>query len=350
MIDLRIRCALAAAIFFLTPLPAANAFYQTTVTEGILGHNLDGVWFVEHHMMPEFRVRLEREKVGIPFEVGPIDLEQAAFTGQSVGGVQIAKITDSSVAASLGLFQGDLITQVNQDKLTDGVKSYQATLAKGTPALLLSVRRPKLKLNSVAVVKIRYQAKQAEVDGQSRIVEESVRWNYLDLKLPFADELEQARQKGAIWHISDAQFKDLRKNWWKIDPKDPPTFVKGEHRLVAPEAYDSSLRLDDNVKDALFALVTVETSNPLAGTPGRQISSYGFRRVTPDDVTGTYVQATLANAPFPISLQFKGVFRMRKLADYSDKDVARRTTAEKKQAVEEQENVKVAPDIPEDMK
>jgi len=350
MIDLRTRCALAAAILFVTPLPAANAFYQTTVTEGIIGQNLDGVWFIEHHMMPEFRVRLEREKVGIPFKVGPINRDQAAFTGESVGGVQISEITDSSVAVSHGLFEGDLITQVHQAKLTDGVKSYEAALAKGTPALLLSVRRPTLKLNSVAVVKIRYQAKQAEVEGQSRIVEETVRWNYLDLELPFADELEQARQKGTIWHISDAQFKDLRQNWWKIDPHDPPTFVKGEYRLVAPESYDSSLRLDDNLKGALFAMITVQTSNPLAGSPGRQISSYGFRRVTPDDVTGTYVQATLANAPFPISLEFKGVFRMRKLADYSDKDTARRAAAEKKEAVKEQENVKVAPDIPEDVK
>lgn len=339
----------AAALFVLTLATPAAAFYQTTVTEGLLGQNLDGVWFIEQHMMPEFRVRLEREKVGIPFEVAPIDPEQATFTGEFVGGVQISEITDSAVATSHGLFEGDLITQVNQDRLTEGVESYEAALAKGTAALLLSVRRPKLKLSSGDVVKVRYQATQAEVDGQSRIVQETVRWNDLDLDLPFADEIEEARKRSVAWHISDAEFQDLKENWWKIDPRDPATFVKGEHRLVAADSFDSALRLDDNMKGAMFGLISVKTSNPLAGSPGRQISSYGFRRVTPEEISGTYVQAMLANAPFPIALEFKGVFRMRKLADYSDKDTARLLEAKKKEAVEEQENVEVAPDIPEDM-
>ncbi len=341
---------LGAIIFTLTLAPAAGAYFQSTVLEGVIGHNLDGVWWVEHRVMPEFRVRLDREALGIPFEAGAISKELQDSIGEFVHGVVVAKVSDQSVAHNHGIFEGDIITRVNLDKLTaDGMKSYQAALDKGTPELLLTVRRPKLRHTYVDIVKIRYVPKVAEVDGQSRVVEETLRWTYLDLQLPFESDLDKARSKGEAWTIPAPAFNDLKENWWKLDDRNPALFVKGEHRVVSNDEYDSSLRLDDNVNDALFAMVTVKNTNPMSGASGQQISGYGFREVGTDEIGGTYVQATLANAPFPISLEFKGVFQMRKLADYSDKDAARKAKIQQDIAVEDQSKVELAPDIPEDL-
>jgi len=61
------------------------------------------------------------------------------------------------------------------------------------------------------------------------------------------------------------------------------------------------------------------------------------------------VQATLANAPFPISLEFKGLFTMYKIADYSDADDEVRAEKAKGEEKKSDEDVKLAPDIPEGM-
>ena len=325
----------------------ASAFFQDTSVEGVIGHDLGGIWLVVDDVSPEFRVMLDREKQGVPFKVGPMSEAVAPLVGKYVGGVEIKEITNEEVASAYGVFKGDLVTKINNTVVTDQ-KSYDAALEEGTQSLLFSIRRPQLKYSEVRLVKIKYEPQVEESEGQTSVGSEKIRLQILDGTLPFADKLEKLRQERKLWSPKPEDLKELSEHWYEYEAPEKPTFVKGSHRIVAESEFDSSLREDDNIKGSSFAIVSDLQANPLRGG-GQQIGVYGVRDVSPDKIRGVYVQATLASAPFPISLEFKGLFTMYKIADYSDKDAVYRASKEKGEEKGSGEDVKLAPDIPEGM-
>jgi hypothetical protein len=122
---------------------------------------------------------------------------------------------------------------------------------------------------------------------------------------------------------------------------------------VAASDNDASLRQDDNLTDSSFAIVSTLKGNPLGGGGGQNIAIYGFEKVGSETASGTYVESTLATAPFPISIEFNGRFELTKLAPYSDKDVefltARAQADAKKSQAEESRKIELAPDVPADL-
>jgi hypothetical protein len=113
------------------------------------------------------------------------------------------------------------------------------------------------------------------------------------------------------------------------------------------------LRQDENLKGTLFAIISTLQGNPIAGGGGRSIAIYGFDKVDADRAGGTYVESTLATAPFPISIEFNGRFEMIKIGPFSNQDVEFRmvqTKAEgKKKQEEESRKFELAPDVPADV-
>jgi len=338
---------LAAAL----ALPAnVGAFYQTTVTEGTIGKDIGGVWLATFHVMPSFRVRVDSvEGTRAPWKVTPAGKDLVPLLGEDLRGVVISELLDPSVTGTYSIFVGDVITKINTN-IIDTVEDYEKALEEVKEWFLVTLRRPQLKFTNVRLLKIKYDAREVEEDGVSSLGDETIEVRVLDNQLPFADDLEKARRARELYAVSDEQRKALAKNWYELPTPDMALFVSGEHRVVAEPDYDQSLRRDDNLRNTTFAIISQLKGNPLAGQAGQNIGVYGIRDVGPDKISGTYVESTLASAPFPISIDFNGAFTMTRLGDYSDKDVEVMLQRKSNGApAEPDENVETAPDVPADI-
>jgi len=328
--------------------PAGASFFQKTTSEGIVGKDIGGVWLAVHQVMPMFRVRLDRGADRIaPFDVGPIPEEYAALFPGKPQGVVITKMADPTVSARIGVFEGDIVSKINAIPVVD-VESYEKALATVDKWFLTTIKRTGMRYTMAKLVKIEYAAKEGTLeDGTTGLAEEKIQVQFSDARLPFAEQLEQTRQSHAAFVPDEKAMTALAADWWKLPLPKPATFVNGEHRVVAEANYDASLREDDNLKDTSFAIISQFQGNPLSGGGGKNIAVYGAREVGPKKITGTYVETTLAQAPFPISIEFTGSFTMTRLADYSNKDTeyrAQQAASEQKEL--ERKDVPVAPDLP----
>ncbi len=344
--------AFALYVFGAVAIPApAIAFLQTTTIEGTIGKDVGGVWLTVHHIMPLFRVRLDRaspDKVA-PFEVGPITGDVTALFAGKPEGVVITKMADPGLSARIGIFEGDIITKVNTTIVTD-VASYEKGLESVKEWFLVTIRRSGLKYTTARIVKISYEAKEGEVaDGTTGLASETLQFRFSDAVLPFAKDLEQTRESHKLFTPDDKTLAALASEWWKLPSPPKPVFVNAEHRVVAEAMYDTALREDDNLRGTSFAAISTTQGNPMVGG-GKTISIYGFREIGAKKMSGTYIETTLAQAPFPISIEFSGSFTMTKLADYSDKDLQYKSEQLKaEQKTLESDDVKVAPDIPQNL-
>lgn len=334
------------AALSVAPVPV-DAFYQTTATEGTIGQDIGGVWLVTYHVMPSFRVRVDTvEGTTAPWKVSAPTPDLAPLLGEDLRGVVITELLDPGVEGKYSIFAGDVITKVNTI-IVDDVSDYEQALSEVKEWFLVTLRRPQLKFTNARLVKIRYEASQIEEDGVSTLGNEKIEVRVLANQLPFADELEKRRRARELFEVSQEQLETLRNGWYELPVPDMAIYVSGEHRLVAESDYDQSLRRDDNLRDTRFAIISQLKGNPLAGQAGRNIGVYGIRQFGEGAIRGTYVESTLATAPFPISIDFNGAFAMQRLGDYSDKDVE--VLLERKASTQEEpqdDNVETAPDIP----
>lgn len=338
---------LFAMFFTATPRPAASFFQKSTV-EGTIGRDIGGVWLSVQHLMPMFRVRLDRGTDRIaPFDVGPIGKDLGLLFGGDPAGVVITKMADPTISASIGIFEGDVITRINNRPVVD-VPSYEKALATVDKWFLATIKRSGLAYTTARLVKIKYAAREGELeDGTTGIAEETIAIDFLDGVLPFADALEKTRQSHELFVPDEDQVKSLVADWWKLPEPEKAGFVNGDHRIVAEHNYDTALRQDENLNGTSFAVVSTLIGNPLAGGGGKTISVYGFLGDSSGQLTGTYVETTLAQAPFPISIEFSGSFTMTRLDGYSDKDREHKLTkvvTEQKEL--ETEDVELAPEVP----
>jgi hypothetical protein len=340
---IRVILGTFVALTAIAPL-AAEAFYQTTEVEGTVNEDIGGVWLAVYHMAPTFRVRIDTvEETKAPWKVGPIGSDLVPLMGENPRGVVITDI-DASITGKYSVFQGDIITKINT-VLVNNVDEYNAALQDVKEWFLVNVRRPQLQNTKAQLVKIKYEANEVEENGVSIVGSETVRVRVLLNELPFHDDIEKARRGRKLYQVSAEQIDALRKDWFDLETPEISTFINGEHRVVAASDYDQSLRRDDALRDTRFAIISQLKGNPLAGQVGQAIGIYGVLSVSEDKITGTYVESTLASAPFPISIDFNGTFTMTRIDDYNDKDVE---ALKKRQPEEEQESddVETAPDVP----
>jgi hypothetical protein len=273
----------------------------------------------------------------------------APILGKDLRGVVISELLDPGVVGKYSIFVGDVITKINT-VLVDDVADYEKALEDVKEWFLVTLRRPQLQFTNVRLVKIRYDASEVEEDGASTLGSEKIEVRVLGNQLPFADEIEKSRRAHELYTVSQAQIDALEKNWYELPVPDMAVFVSGEHRVVAEPEYDQSLRRDDNLRDTIFAIISQLKGNPLAGQAGQNIGVYGVREVGDGIIRGSYVESTLATAPFPISIDFNGAFTMTRLGDYSDKDVEVLLERKAKSEPEESDDdVETAPDIPADI-
>ena len=337
--------ALALALTAVLAAPA-QGFLQTTKSRGVLGADIGGIWLALHHMAPTFRVRVEREdeKTPMPFEVAPLSPDLAPLAGDPPLGVAIKSFRDSGASGRYGILAGDLVIKVNAAVVRNMADWEKALTSVGNYALV-TIRRPRLVQTRARLLKISYAATEAESEGTSQIASERITMRVLDVVLPFEKELSEASTRRLLWRPKPEQLKRLAAVWHRLEDRKRPMFVGGEHEMVGRSDYSATERKDETLEGTLFSIVSKMRSNPLGGG-GTNISIYGVRTAAPDSITGNFVESTLANAPFPISVDFGGTFSMTRIDGFSDRDLKYRKSLTAEKVEKEYGSIEVAPDIP----
>lgn len=339
---------LATAVAVPSPAPA---FLQQTKLEGTLGTDIGGVWMSVQQILPEFRITYPKP-AGVteaPIEVGPVPADLAPYTGGKATGVSVKSCVNAGFCAEYSVLVGDIIVKINDSDVSDPAAFAKAWGESGQ-AVLLSIRRPALKMSSVRLVKIKYDGKTSEEGGVSTLTEK-LDVQLLDVKLPFADAIEEARRAHTMFTPSDKQRTDLAAGWQDLEPNAPAVFTQGETRVVARASFDDVLAVDPALKDAQIAMLMNLDANPLRGGGGKVIDVYGVENVSKDTLSGAYVTATIASAPFPINIEFKGRFEMTRLGPWSNADdVLRLKKAAQARPKEDLSKFKTLPDVPEPAK
>ncbi len=338
--------AAAALIISLVLPPSAKAFFQTTKLEGTLGTDISGIWIGVYHVMPTFRVRLDTVAGGVaPFSVKPLSADARRIFGDAAG-VQIDKMSDPSTSSKFGLFPGDIIVKLNVHPVKDVDSFNQALKTVTADWFLITVRRPQLMVPKVRLVKFYYSVTGSEDATSSEISREIVRVNLIDGDLPFQGALDKARSSHSFFEPSEEQLRQLREQWYRLPEPKRAVFVRGEHRVVSAENYDGGLRKDDNMNGTSFAIVSTLDGNPMVGG-GKTIGIHGVRKIGDGVIEGSYVESSMGNAPFPISIEFDGSFVLKKIAPYSDKDFEHTAAQAQGKDQAQDENLELAPDVPE---
>ncbi len=328
----------------------AIGFLQTTKVDGRIGADVGAVWLGLYYTAPTFRMRVEfKSDKQQTFPVAPVPAELRPLMPGDTGAVLTEEVSGEHTKGAT-LFKGDIITAVDGLPVA-GVEGLSERLAAidDKDWAIITIVRPSLKQTAANIVKIRYGSKVEEIDGASVITGETIFVQWLDGVLPFADEVEAARQGKSLFMPSSAQIDAAGKNWYRLESPEYSLFVGGEHRVVGADDYELELRKDPNLESTEFAMISTMKGNPALGG-GTTIAIYGFREVGSDKMSGSYVQSSMASAPFPISIDFIGAFKLIKLAEFSMKDAEFRKSEEDKQAgVEDKQNwdsIQLEPDVP----
>jgi hypothetical protein len=337
--------ALAATLLVSTD---ATAFLQQTTLEGTVGTDIGGVWLSVQHIMPEFRITYPKPAEGraVPFTVGPIPADLEPATGKNPKGVVVAECTEPAVCEEQGILVGDIILALNSAEVADPA-AFEARIKDLPASVMLSMRRPAIRMTTAKLLKIRYGAGAAPAEGTSTLGEEKVDLRILDVALPFAKQVEATRTSNSFFEPTAADLEALGKGWAELPPSSPVLFVNGKHRFVSSASYDDALAGDKGLKDTRYAIVMDLEANPIRGAGGKVIDIYGLETVDSRTIEGSYVTATIESAPFPINVEFKGRFRMTRVADWSDADdKARAAKAAANKPAEDLKKYELAPDVP----
>jgi len=344
--------ALAGASAAVLLAGQASAFPQQTTVQGPVGGDIGGVWLSVQQILPEFRIQYPRPAEGrpVPFKVGPIPADMELIAGKHPKGAVITEMTDVAKCQEYGILVGDIVTKLNASPITDAAV-FEKAVTDVPPTVVVTIRRPAIQLTTARLIKIKYTAAKSESGGMSAVSGEKADAQILDVVLPFAAKLEETRTTHKLWQPSAADFKSLGESWAQLPPNNPPLFVKGSNRLVAASDFDDALSSDESLKDSKFAFMADLEGNPIRGSASSKIVDvYGWESVTPQRIEGSYVTVTMAAAPFPINIEFKGRFVMTRVADWSDKDDQLRKAAADKKPKENLDAYKLAPEVPQPAK
>jgi hypothetical protein len=332
--------ALAASLIAPTQ---ASAFFQQTSLEGTLGTDIGGVWLSVQNIMPEFRIQYPKPASGpaIPIEVGPIPAELQSLLGDKPTGVVVTKCIDTQFCSDQGLLVGDVVMDINT-RPTPDVAAFNEAVANTPPSILISIRRTALKMTTARLLKIKYSGGQSGSENAG----ESLDIRVLDVTLPFDKQIDESRVNHTAVVPATADFDAITEGWAELPLQSPLRYATGKHRFVAQGSFDESLSGDKSLTNSKFAIVMDLTSNPVRGGGGQVIDVYGIEQLDSKKMSGNYVSVTIANAPFPINIEFKGRFEMTRLTDWSDQDDKNRAAAEAAKPKEDMEKYKTLPDVP----
>jgi len=123
------------------------------------------------------------------------------------------------------------------------------------------------------------------------------------------DAAYNARQP---WEPTPEQLNEVRDQWTTISPDHPPV-ASYDTTITGSDAFDDVAKKEEKMKDSLFIMQLVTNFVPGGGNPVKDVMVLGARDRLPEGYGGNYASATLAAAPFPVSVAFNGTFKLYRL-------------------------------------
>jgi hypothetical protein len=128
------------------------------------------------------------------------------------------------------------------------------------------------------------------------------------------DAIDKANKEEKPWVPTSKDLATLKSSWSTLKPNGRDDFSKIDWKIATSDKYDDNLKIDPTTKDAKFTLSGNQEMIPKPNVPKTNIVIYGFEQVQGDKLSGKHTRAMMASAPFPMSIDMKGVFDMYKLA------------------------------------
>ena len=127
-----------------------------------------------------------------------------------------------------------------------------------------------------------------------------------------SEALDKANAAGEAWKPSPEDLAQIRAAWGGLQSQDSHV-ARVTNEISGRDAFDDSLKNEARTKDAIWVVRQRQDFDGSAGAPVRQVTIYSVLAPSGRDYTGNFDSATIAAAPFPIPISFKGTFHLYRL-------------------------------------
>jgi len=188
-------------------------------------------------------------------------------------------------------------------------EAVQETTVQGTPPALsgrwLSLGWIELQDGRAVNAPVLWEI--AEKDGKPVLTH-----RFVSLPPALKGAVDAANAAGKPWKPSPEQLSQLRAAWDGLTPETAHA-VRVANIIAGRDGLDENLKRDERTKDALWVVQQRQDFDGTAGAAMRQVSVYAARSEADGGYTGNFDTATIAAAPFPIPIAFKGTFQLYRL-------------------------------------
>jgi hypothetical protein len=134
------------------------------------------------------------------------------------------------------------------------------------------------------------------------------------VSLPSAqhDALNHANASGQPWKPSPADIAQIRAAWNDLPAADAHV-ARVSNEIAARDGFDDSLKGEARTKDAMWVMRQRQDFDATSARVIRQVAVYSVLAPSDGDFTGNFDSMTLAAAPIPVPVTFKGTFRLYRL-------------------------------------
>ncbi len=293
------RGAVIALLFVLCLAPThAFAFVESTVTQGEIKTDLNGVWLLVSHL--QFA-----KPTPLPSPGAKPEKPAAEEPPRYFNVVNLLRVVH--------------IPKAQADEIRAGDRKMEAASIEKAKALIAEEQK-----KSIPV-----QTETGEVESEVKVIVPSVPAMrlpgdgddvdifLLDVALPdkMEEEYQKAQKAEKTWTPTKENLAELGTSWSKLKPSGRDEISKIDWKVIAADKYDEQLQIDPTLKGSKFSITASQDMIPKPNTPRQNILVYGLRPAGADTLEGLHVRAMMASAPFPISIEMKGTFKMYRIAD-----------------------------------
>jgi hypothetical protein len=317
MIDPRYwRRVLIVGVVAVALAPASGfGFVESTTTEGELPTSLNGVWLVVSHLefakptpTPGASPAAGTDAAAVSPAPAPSPAAaEAAAPVRNYNVVNLLKVVHYPKAKAQVLRDAD--AKMEQASIDKAKAIIAAEQKKSIPVETAAGEIEGADETKVIVPSV--PAKRQPSDG------DDIDIYLLDVALPTSieDAMQKAQRAEKPWTPTAKDLALLKSSWSNLKPSGRDEINKLEWKVVSADKFDEGLQTDPTTKDAKFTITANEEMLPKPNVPKTNILVFGAREIGDGSIAGSHVRAMMAGAPFPLSIEMKGVFKMYKVAD-----------------------------------
>jgi hypothetical protein len=137
-------------------------------------------------------------------------------------------------------------------------------------------------------------------------------YRFVSLPPALKAAVDKANADGKPWTPSPEELEQLRAGWDELHPEDQHV-AKVTNEIIGRDGFDDSVKGEARSKDALWLVRQRMDFDARAAPTIRQVMIYSVFAPSGRDYTGNLDMATIAAAPFPIPISYKGTFRLYRI-------------------------------------